>query len=152
MAWLVAGFNPLNYIGKANYQRGHSAQYSCFKLATSTYVLSIIKTEDGWTKGQVKINNYSLRYIRIDIQQYGYECFRAKNSNLSCYKQLGICLYVWLSVLFAQSKREKKISNLFASAIPEQCSDQLNYESRLLLIGSINPTLRCTKALITSLF
>ena len=29
--------------GKAHYQRGHSAQYSGFKLATSTIVLSILK-------------------------------------------------------------------------------------------------------------
>ena len=28
---------------KAPYQRGHSAQYSSFKLATSTFVLSILE-------------------------------------------------------------------------------------------------------------
>mgnify|MGYP001793933925 CR=1 FL=1 len=28
--------------GKAHYQLGHSAQYSRFKLATSTFVLSIL--------------------------------------------------------------------------------------------------------------
>ena len=31
------------YRGKARYQRGHSAQYSGFKLATSTFVLSILE-------------------------------------------------------------------------------------------------------------
>ena len=29
-------------MGKARYQRGYSAQYSGFKLATSTFVLSIL--------------------------------------------------------------------------------------------------------------
>ena len=43
----MAASNQAHYIfvslkGKARYQRGHSAQYSGFKFATSTFVLSVL--------------------------------------------------------------------------------------------------------------
>ena len=50
--------------GKARYQRGHSAQYNGFKLATSTFVLSIL--EFIFTAASHKHCAFTIIYELID--------------------------------------------------------------------------------------
>ena len=58
--------------GKARYQRGHSAQYSGFKLATSTFVLSVLDSDVYQTLLKTSANKF-FGFVKLSIFFWHFE-------------------------------------------------------------------------------